>query len=195
MSENPDFYCRWIFGCMTDQFIETVFHHDFLMNRTGQFGFSKFGKCTGKSRFRRKRPVRYMSGGRTNADRKLKNYFEAGFQNGGRRESPARRHGIHDKWTCIFHQIRTLRFDEKRCFWIQNCSNLGSEQTIYARAFIGESEPKKGCFFVSCFSPLGYEFWNRCVLDTRQTENLAVNRRFWCRGMWKQRILRFSGIS
>jgi len=32
-----------------------------------------------------KRPVRYMSGGRTNADRKLKNYFEAGFQNGGSR--------------------------------------------------------------------------------------------------------------
>ena len=34
-----------------------------------------------------KRPVRYMSGGRTKADRKLKNYFEAGFQNGGSRES------------------------------------------------------------------------------------------------------------
>ena len=34
-----------------------------------------------------KRPVRYMSGGRTNADRKLKNYFEMGFQNGGSRES------------------------------------------------------------------------------------------------------------
>ena len=36
---------------------------------------------------KRKRPVRYMSGGRTNADRKLKNYFEMGFQNGGSRES------------------------------------------------------------------------------------------------------------
>ena len=33
-----------------------------------------------------KRPVRYMSATfRTNADRKLKNYFEAGFQNGGSR--------------------------------------------------------------------------------------------------------------
>ena len=43
--------------------------------------------------------------------------------------------------------------------------------------FIGESEPKEGCIFVNCVSPLGYEFWNRCDLDTRQTENLAVNRR------------------
>ena len=36
----------------------------------------------------RKRPVRYMSAAfRTKADRKLKNYFEMGFQNGGSRES------------------------------------------------------------------------------------------------------------
>ena len=38
---------------MSDQFIMTVFHHDFLMNRAGQFSFRKFGKGTGKSRFRR----------------------------------------------------------------------------------------------------------------------------------------------
>ena len=25
-------------------------------------------------------------------------------------------HIKHDKWTCIYRQIRTLRFDEKRCF-------------------------------------------------------------------------------
>ena len=36
----------------------------------------------------RKHPVRYMSGAfPTNADWELKNYFETGFQNGGRRES------------------------------------------------------------------------------------------------------------
>ena len=39
-------------------------------------------------RFQRKRPVRYMSATfRTKADRKLIIYLEAGFQNGGNRES------------------------------------------------------------------------------------------------------------